>query len=143
MNLLRSKGLKISQQVQAMVNQPKTVAENEPTQEPTQEPSDETILEAPPQSAVLQRGSTTTVQSVALQNRGRISKRYRCSTDIISSQSSSSTETGRPRRAATGRQSLNLKQLSANSLLPHMTTFTDPSSSEREDMTASEDTSSC
>ena len=136
---VRQAGLKMFQQVHAMVHQQNAVTESEPTQEP----SDETISEAPLESAALERSSTTSVQSIAPQNRGRISKRYRRPTDIIGSQSSSSSDTGRPRRAATGRQSLNLRQLSAKSLLPHVTTFTDPSSSEREDMTVSEDTSSC
>jgi hypothetical protein len=39
----------------------------------------------------------------------------------------------RPRRAATGRKSLNVRDMSANSLLSRPTIYTDPSTSERED----------
>lgn len=50
----------------------------------------------------------------------------------------------RPRRAATGQRSLNVGQLSAGSLRPQPTIYTDPSTSEREDVSMSDDPpSSC
>jgi hypothetical protein len=62
------------------------------------------------------------------------------------SQATSSTTSGekRPRRAATGRKSLNLAQMSAISMYPQTTIYTDPSTSEREDTSMSDDPpSSC
>jgi hypothetical protein len=59
----------------------------------------------------------------------------------------SSSTTGRekrPRRAATGQRSLNVGQLSAGSIRPQSTIHTDPSTSEREDASMSDDPpSSC
>lgn len=50
----------------------------------------------------------------------------------------------RPRRAATGQRSLNVRQLTASSLRPHPTIYTDPSTSEREDVSMSDNSpSSC
>lgn len=51
------------------------------------------------------------------------------------SQASSSATSGekRSRRAVTGHRSLNMVQLSANSMYPQTTIYTDPSTSERED----------
>jgi hypothetical protein len=50
----------------------------------------------------------------------------------------------RPRRAATGQRSLNVGQLSAGSIRPQSTIHTDPSTSEREDTSMSDDPpSSC
>ena len=54
----------------------------------------------------------------------------------------SSSTTGRekrPRRAATGQRSLNVGQLSAGSIRPQSTIHTDPSTSEREDASMSDD----
>jgi hypothetical protein len=45
----------------------------------------------------------------------------------------------RPRRAATGQRSLNVVQLSAGSIRPQSTIHTDPSTSEREDTSMSDD----
>jgi hypothetical protein len=62
------------------------------------------------------------------------------------SYASSSTTGGqkRPRRAATGQRSLNVGQLSAGSIRPQSTIHTDPSTSEREDTSMSDDSpSSC
>jgi hypothetical protein len=65
---------------------------------------------------------------------------------ISASRASSSTTSGekRPRLAATGRKSLNVEQLPASSMLPQLTVHTDPSTSEKEDASMSDDPpSSC
>jgi hypothetical protein len=48
----------------------------------------------------------------------------------------------RPRRAAAGRTNLNVRDMSANSLLPRATIYTDPSTSEREDISMSDESPS-
>ena len=58
--------------------------------------------------------------------------------------SSTASREKRPRRAATGQRSLNVGQLSAGSIRPQPTIHTDPSTSEREDASMSDDPpSSC
>ena len=66
-------------------------------------------------------------------------------TTTASSASPSTTDgKKRPRRAATGQRSLNVGQLSASSIRPQSTIYTDPSTSEREDASMSDDPpSSC
>ena len=64
--------------------------------------------------------------------------------NIISSASQSSASTRgdkRPRRAATGHRSLNVGQLSAESMRSQQTIYTDPSTSEKEDASMSDDPS--
>jgi len=84
--------------------------------------------------------SHSTTQENAVQENGR-TRRTRA---ISASHASSSATSGekRPRRAATGRGNLNVRQLSANSLHPQPTIYTDPSTSEREDASMSDDTPS-
>jgi hypothetical protein len=53
--------------------------------------------------------------------------------------SASTNREKRPRRAATGQRSLNIGQLSAGSVRPQSTIHTDPSTSEREDASMSDD----
>lgn len=60
---------------------------------------------------------------------------------ISASYASSSAAGGekRPRRAATGNRNLNVRHMSAKSLQPRPTIYTDPSTSEREDTSMSDD----
>lgn len=105
---------------------------------------EETLRHAPPQTKVPPPEAPQeptppypTNQERATQENGR-ARRTRT---ISASHTSSSATSGekRPRRAATGRGNLNVGQLSANSLHPQPTIYTDPSTSEREDASMSDD----
>jgi hypothetical protein len=96
----------------------------------------------PPEASQGTTSPHSPTEEQALQGDGRAT----LARTTIASHASSSATSGekRPRRAATGRRNLNVGQLSADSLLPQPTIYTDPSTSEREDASMSDDPpSSC
>jgi hypothetical protein len=103
---------------------------------------EETLRQAPLQpeatsSETLQE--TLAPNSPTLRQEGDSRTARTRTTSVSHASSSIASREKRPRRAAAARKSLNLGQLSASSMLPPPTIHTDPSTSEREDASMSDD----
>jgi hypothetical protein len=99
---------------------------------------EETIRRATPQpEASPTEASTTVPPHPPTQRQG--DSRPPLPTTAASYATTTTGREKRPRRAATGQRSLNVVQLSAGSIRPQSTIHTDPSTSEREDASMSDD----
>ena len=80
---------------------------------------------------------TTTPQPTTQEQAAQATRTRTISASHVPSSATSGDK--RPRRAATGNRNLNVRQMSARSLQPRPTIYTDPSTSEREDTSMSDD----